>query len=348
MILRSLTLTNFRNYENFKIDFKPITIFVGPNGIGKTNLIEAIHLLSLGKSYRTQDSFELIKWDEDFCRIVGKVEKNDLELFIDKNTEQKSVKINEVKKKSIELFGKLKTVLFSPESIDIVIGAPRLRRRFLDVILSQINREYLYNLIELQKIIKNRNALLKNIRDRKSIPKELDFWNEKLVDLSNLIIKERLELIKFIEKDISVLFPLFKIDKGDLKIKYIPSVPDMNYFSDLLAQNQEREIALSSTLFGPHRDDLQFLLDNRDINSFASRGEIRSVVFSLKMAELNYLKTKDPNTLLLLDDIFSELDKIRREKLSEIIKDQATIITTTDESFIDEKLKKKAKIVGLK
>ncbi|OGD66581.1 hypothetical protein A3F08_00215 [Candidatus Berkelbacteria bacterium RIFCSPHIGHO2_12_FULL_36_9] len=347
MILSSLNLTNFRCYKDFKIDFAPITIFSGPNGIGKTNLIEGVYLLSLGKSYRTNDNLELIRWQEDFCRIKGNVKNDVLELIIDKNSLQKIVKINEVKKKNIELFGKLKTVLFSPETADIVTGAPRLRRRFLDVILSQINREYLCNLIDLQKVIRNRNALLKNIKEKRSTPEELNFWNSKLIELSKPIIKERLKLINYIDGSINPLFSYFKINKGNLKIKYVQSISDLDYFPDLLFKNQEREIAFSSTMFGPHRDDLRFLLDNRDLSQFASRGEIRAVVFSLKMAELNYLKQKDESTLLLLDDIFSELDKIRREKLSEIIKDQPTIITTTDEELIGKELRKKAKIVKL-
>lgn len=348
MILSTLELTNFRNYESYKIDFLPITVFVGQNGIGKTNLIEAIYMLSVGKSYRVQNDMETIYWGKDFSRIIGKNEENELELFVSISPKAiKSAKVNKIKNKTTELFGKLKTILFSPESIETITGAPRLRRKFLDLILSQTEKRYLNNLIELQRIIKNRNSLLAGIRERRNKSDELAFWNQKLVEIGTEIIKKRLELIKYINEKTSDFYEKTSGQKKELKLKYIPTVKDLDRYSDLLAACQEREIACSSTLFGPHRDDIQFILDKREMNSFASRGEIRSVIFAIKMTELNFLRDHGGNPLLLLDDIFSELDKNRREKLFEIIKDEQVIIATTDLDLLGSDLRKKAKIINL-
>jgi DNA replication and repair protein RecF len=347
MILRSLKLENFRSYTNYNITFEPVTVFVGPNGIGKTNLIEAIYMLSTGKSYRAKNDQDTIKWNKNYLRIVGKTSDKTLELFINSDPKQKNAKINDVKKRTVDLLGELKTTMFSPESVDIVIGAPKERRRFLDLILGQLDKEYLYDLIELQKVIKNRNSLLFGIKIKKSNPIELNFWNSKLIKLSNQIIAKRIRLIKYINSVINGFYKEIGGNFNNLQIKYVSSINDLERFDDILAVNEDREIYQGLTLFGPHRDNLEFILDGKNVTSFASRGEIRSVVFSLKMSELNFLKENKSKPILLLDDIFSELDKSRRHKLGEIISNQSTIITTTDDEFISSKLHSSAKVIKI-
>lgn len=349
MLLRSLKLTNFRNYSSFQFNFSPLTIFIGPNGIGKTNLIEAIYLLSIGKSFRTRKDQEVIQWGKDFSKIKGKVIDEHLELIITRLPyQQKIIKINQVRKKPPDLLGKLKIVLFSPESMEIITGSPRLRRRFLDLILGQIDQNYLKNLIELQKVLRNRNHLLLNIKEKKSNLEELSFWDQKLIDLASQLIEKRKKLIVFINKKIDSFYQQISGQKEELKLKYLTTVNDPARYPDLLHKNQVREISYCSTLFGPHRDDLKFLLQGKEVNNFASRGEIRSIIFALKMTELEFLKEKGTQPLLLLDDIFSELDKKRREKLCGVIENQPTIITATEIGFLNPEIKKKAKIVELK
>jgi len=349
MILRSLKLENFRSYKSFDINLKPITVFVGPNGVGKTNLIEAIYFLALGKSYRVKNDSDMILWGNDYCRVTGKTDTKNLEIFVSLLPEKaKSIKINDRKIKNAELFGKLKIIIFSPESIDIITGAPKERRKFLDVILCQTDKKYLYNLLELQKVLRNRNHLLFNIKIGHSKSDELIFWNNKLVELSRPIIAGRTKIIEIINNNIADLYKKVSGQKEYLKVNYISSFGPLDYFFDLLVKNQNKEIKECATLFGPHRDNLEFTLDDRNVNVFASRGEIRSIIFALKVAEMEFIKKSGEKPLLLLDDIFSELDSKRRQKLSEIILSELAVITTTDSDFLSYNLQKQSKIVELK
>jgi len=348
MILSSLKLENFRNYNDFFFEFAPITVFIGPNGIGKTNIIEAVYFLSVGKSFRTRKDNEVVKWGKDFLRINGKINNDNYEIFVSQAPEQtKNFKINSIQKKPIEFLGNLKIILFSPESMEIITGSPKNRRKFLDLILMQVDKTYLRNLIELQKILKNRNSILFGIKIGKNKANELLFWNNKLIELSIYIINKRKEFINLINKNISRVYSIISREDNNLSLKYISTIEDLEYFPDILYQNQEREISESSTIYGPHRDDIKFILDGKEISSFASRGEIRSVIFALKMTELEYLRSLGSVPLILLDDIFSELDEERREKLTEIIKNEQVIITSTDKDLINFK-NYKPKIVELK
>jgi DNA replication and repair protein RecF len=348
MILRSLKLENFRNYKKYETELDSITVFVGPNGIGKTNLLEAIYFLSIGKSYRVHDDKKMIKWEEEYCRVLGKNETDTSEIFVGASQlPAKSIKINGIKRKITDLFGKLSTVVFSPESIDIITGPPKTKRKFLDLVLAQTSRDYLISLIELQKILRQRNHLLFNIKIGQSKTNELKFWNDELIKCAKPIIKKRIELIDFINQKIADFYKQISGNEENLKINYIPTINDENNIKDLLDANLTREIKESSTLCGPHRDNFEVAIDDKDVNTFASRGEIRSIIFALKIIELEYLKTKKCQPLLLLDDIFSELDRERREKLSNLVLSLSTVITTTDIDFLGHKLKNKAKMVKL-
>lgn len=348
MTLRSLKLENFRNYQKYDIELNSITVFTGPNGIGKTNLIEAIYFLSVGKSYRAREDKDAIFWGKEFMRIVGFYSQDELEIFVSVYPVQtKSIKINGVKSKTSDLIGKLKIVIFSPESMNIITGSPKERRKFLDLICCQTDRKYLYDLMELQKVLKQRNRLLFGIKTGTNNLEELDFWDKKLIELSTPIIQKRESLVSFINNIISGYYQKISGKEEKLKLKYLPAVEDINYFQDYLIKNREKEIKESSTICGPNRDNLEFLLGGRNTTTFASRGETRSVIFALKMAELDYFRSLGDSPLLLLDDIFSELDKTRREKLSALILAQPTVITTTEVDFLGEELRKKAKIVKL-
>lgn len=355
MTLGSLKLTNFRNYPSFEIDFSPLTIFTGTNGIGKTNLIEAIFFCTTAKSYRAKTDQDIIEWGKDFSEIICRTNKNKISIFISRAeaygglSYKKIIKSDGVIKKISEFLSdfNLNTVLFSPESMQIITGSPNERRRFLNLILSQVDKHYFKAIIDLQKILKNRNSLLLGIKIGKNKKEELLFWNQELVKVAEPIIAKRKKFIGFINQKISQYHQKISAEETKPIIKYLSNIEDAGYYLDLLAKNEEREIHYASTLFGPHRDDFQIIVDGKNIMSFASRGEIRSIIFALKMLELDYLKENKKDPILLLDDIFSELDQKRKKALLEIVKQEQTIITCTDIDFISGDLKKKAKIVNL-
>lgn len=354
-MLKHLELTNFRNYNKFSLDFAKTTILVGPNGIGKTNILEAIYLLATGRSWRTNKDSEAVKRESDFTKIKAIIQNDrekEIELIIQRlptleRPQLKLVKINKLKKKLTDLLGVLRAVLFSPEEIHLIDGPPTLRRRFLDILLCQIDKKYTYALLELAKIIRGRNKLLYFIKIGKSKIDELVFWDEKLIILSSFLIGKRKSTIEKLNGNISRFYQEISGTREALMIKYRPGA-EVENFKRILEENQKREIEKTATLFGPHRDDLVFLLENQDITTFGSRGEYRSIVLALKMAELEFLTSETgEKPLLLLDDIFSELDKTRREHLAGIIGKQQTIITTTDLDHIEKELREKGKIIEL-
>lgn len=379
-MLTSLSLENFRNYEKYSLDFDRTTILVGPNGAGKTNILEAIYLLSTGRSWRTRREARVIKWEADLARIKAEISINHpevnyssseppaggesrsssrrartiliIEMLIQRAPlpdypQAKIIKINSVKKRPIELIGHLPTVLFSPEEIGLISGAPALRRRFLDIILCQINRLYTAALQELFQVIRSRNKLLYYIKIGQSQIDELFFWDEKLIDLGGLIIKARQGLIDEMNRHLTKNYQTISAGKEILKIKYAPKVLPVD-FKKNIEQYRLKEIEKTATLIGPHRDDIVFLLSERNLAAFGSRGEERSAILALKMAELAFLRDKaEREPILLLDDIFSELDAARRGHLAKIIEGQQTIITTTDLDHIGRGLRGEAKIIEL-
>lgn len=369
-MLHSLSLENFRNYQKYSLDFSQAPlILVGPNGVGKTNVIEAIYLLATGRSWRTKRDNEVVQWGQDFAKIIAKAgddkKTNTIEMVIQRLASQnypqlKIIKINGLKKRLTDLLGKLPAVLFSPEELHLIDGPPVLRRKFLDIILCQTNKKYTLALLELSKIIRGRNRLLYYIKIGKSQAKELAFWDEKLIVLGSFIICLRQKLIADLNINLAKIYQTISAGQEDLKIKYRPSVEAAD-FEAAIASQRQREIEAAATLFGPHRDDFSFLLtpgrasnkiiaSAKDITAFGSRGEYRSAILALKVAELSFFKGDQnfPEPILLLDDIFSELDKNRRLHLAKIVSGQQTIITTTDLDHIEGGVKEKAKIVELR
>ena len=342
-VIKSIKLTNFRNYKNFHIPLGQTTVLVGPNGIGKTNIIEAISMLSYTKSFRAKDEKNLIMENESFAQIIGKLKDNKKMIFvISKNNTniKKQVSIDHIKKKLTEVVGKIKIVLFSPESLKIIIGPPTERRRFIDIICSQVDKKYLDSLMQFRHILKQRNSLLKHIcLHRNNIYDQLDFWDKKLIKYCTYIIKQRLKTIKFFEKQTQEIYShIFPHKKVILKIIYDPKIPDIDKIDELIASARNREIEAQKTLYGPHLDDIKILINSQTASDVSSRGEIRSIIFCLKLAEIKYLESlnnKSSNILLLLDDIFSELDFLRRKEVLNLVKDKQTIITTTDAESIN-------------
>ena len=227
-MLKNLILENFRNYQKYDLDFSKTTILIGPNGVGKTNIIEAISLMSTGRSWRLKKDNEAVLWQKDFARIsakiVGDKEKN-LEMVLQRlpspdYPQIKIIKINGVKKRLVELLGKIPTVLFSPEELQIIAGSPQLRRRFIDILICQTDKNYTVALLDLAKIIRGRNKLLYYIKIGKSKIGELDFWNERLVTLGSFIIKKRQKVIAELNLKLSDTYQTISDEKETLQIKY--------------------------------------------------------------------------------------------------------------------------------
>ncbi|MFH1218822.1 MAG: DNA replication/repair protein RecF [Candidatus Peregrinibacteria bacterium] len=344
MKLTSLQLENFRNYSRHSLEFDPqknITVLVGPNGKGKTNLLEAIYVLSLGRSFRTLHKDDLLTWDMDYMRCKGAVksdnESKDLEVFYSNYPrQQRSFKRNEVSMKNSEYLGNLLTVLFHPEDLNMLYLSPSLRRRYLNILLSQTDKYYLQALTNYNKILKQRNSLLFQIRDKRfsrlsttNLEADLDAWDTEIIEHGSYIIEKRTELTEFLATKLSPIYNSISGTKEKITLKYKSNTK--GDYEKRLKSKRETDIKTAKTLIGPHRDDIVFYINSQPIQTSASRGEFRTLLLAIKLAEIQYIKQKTKkNPVLLLDDVFSELDKKRQNQLLKSIKSCQTIITTTD------------------
>jgi len=345
-----LTLTNFRNYKQLELDLPPdIAVLQGDNAQGKTNFFEAIYLLATTRSQRATAERELISWsipkDEPVvARLVAQVQKTAAILQVElvltttnhspETLAQKRIKINGVPRRAIDVIGQLNVVLFSPADIDLIGGAPSLRRRYLDITISQFNHKYLRSLQRYNKVLQQRNHLLKLIAEHRANADQLDFWDKELLEHGGYIAEQRLSAVS----DLNVLSqPIHhEISSGEnLQINYMPSASED--FSEGLKRIRQEEIARGMSLMGPHRDDLKFIVNDSDIGIYGSRGQQRTVALSLRLAETRLLQSKTgEEPVMLLDDVLSELDATRRHHLlSSVSSYQQVLITTTDLDHFD-------------
>lgn len=345
MYIKSLNVHNFRNYIDEHIEFCPTTnVFYGDNAQGKTNLLEAIYLFSHGRSHRAYQDTELIRFGEEFFynTLSFSDAKRDYTTSIRYGTDKKKqIKINNVPIKKLSLLmSYLNVVLFSPDDLDLVKGSPSVRRGFMDEAISQLYPKYLSDLIDYHKVLIQKNSLLKTLRiNKKSNDAMLSVWNEQLSSLGVDIYKKRYEFLEKINefsKDIHM-----DIAKEDFLITFLPgikleyeSITKEKYY-DILEKNQKREIEQGSSLIGASRDDFKILINNNDSKIFASQGQQRTCVLTLKIAQTEYVKyIKEEYPVLLLDDIMSELDINRRGYLWERITDKQVIMTCTDTDIL--------------
>ncbi len=347
MRIKQLEIYGFRNLQKTDISFdteKNVYIFLGANGQGKTNLLEAIYLSALSKSFRTRTNLDLIAFSLDFCSIKttfdSKSGEMELEVIVTETPNHKTLKINGVKKNAVDFVGNLKAVFFSPDDLAEMAFAPKMRRRYLDILLSLLDHEYLKELMHYQESLKQRNALLKSIRDGNANATELDFWDEKLAEYGLKIIGKRKTLLKQLTKLAEKHYQAISQSKDKLMIAYeseMSGMGDVEKYIEFLSKSRERDILTGTTTHGPHRDDLKFFLSDHDMTHFASRGEWRSLVLALKFAEIELIKerTGEP-PILLLDDVFSELDEKRQKYLFKAISDHQTFITTTHKEFVTQ------------
>jgi DNA replication and repair protein RecF len=338
MRINSLILTNFRNHAKLELAFEHSTTLIqGINGSGKTNILEAIHLLSTTKSVRSEYDSETIMHTKDFCRLEAQTDSGEdskrLELIIKKsstldNTSSKTVKINGVAKALHRFAGTMTSVLFSPDEITILTGSPSMRRRYIDSILYQIDTDYKQAHTKYQKALKGRNKLLEMIRETGKGQNLIDLWEENLCTEARIIQTKRAALFKYLTEEIRNYEKLINGKNSKITLELIQSLID----KDFLKQSRQKEIYAGKTLYGPHRDDFRISLNDYSVSNFASRGQQRAVLLALKFCELSYIqKSVGSKPLLLLDDIFSELDLNHRTNILSIIGNQQTIVTSSEE-----------------
>lgn len=284
-MLKRLKLENYRNHEKREFELADVTVIAGRNGTGKSNILESLTLLSFCRSYRESKRGDLILEGADFARITG----DNFEVFISK-VPQAVMKTKEagVSCRVTDFVGRMPSVILSPETLQIITGSPQDRRRFLDIMLCQIDKEYMRALVDYTKVRRQRNHLLRRLRQGGGSLHELDYWDGQLVNFGEIIIQKRLSSLGFIAELVSPIYQkIADSSKAVLGIQYICLETDLR---QAILQSRQRDIADERTHHGPHADDLSFTLNNRDMNKFASRGEVKSAILALKIAELHYLE----------------------------------------------------------
>ncbi|MSQ31621.1 MAG: DNA replication/repair protein RecF [Dehalococcoidia bacterium] len=373
MFISSISLRNFRIYKALDLTLRDgPSIFYGDNAQGKSNLLEACALLS-GHSYRTEVDSEFINWESlndplPFTRVSASISKPSGNLKLDviiqlnkseggveveKPRTQKRVQVNGSPKRWNALMGKLNAVSFTAQDIDIITGAPALRRRYLDIALSQTSPSYVEALSEYTKVLTQRNHLLKLIQEGRNTEKDLDFWNGKLMESGSIIICERLETIKQWNILIEPVHASLSAAEDHFSINYLPSVAPVDgvdlmdikkAFEKELALQSRKEMAIGMTTVGPHRDDFMFMLNGKNLASFGSRGQQRTGALALKLTEASYIRdvVKD-KPVMLLDDILAELDEKRRRHLLQTVSGYSQILmTSTDLDRFDDPIMRNA------
>lgn len=362
MKITKLQFENFRNYENHSYVFpldKNLIVLTGENGKGKTNFLEGIYMLSLGRSFRNSKLDSLVKWESPYMRCTGEIEDDEkenhmLEVFYSSSPKKKNLKKNDVSLKNSEYIGTFTTVLFHPEDLNMLYLSPSLRRKYMDIILSQSDRRYLYALMQYRKLIKQRSALLKEIHDiqkgrnsgdERSLMSALDAWDKQLSEYGTEIISKRLKFIEFLNEKATKIYR--EISKGDevVEVKYISRIKEIDTYQNMLTERRYQDIRDEKTSIGPHIDDIKFLINGTDLVEFASRGEFRTLLLAVKISEIEYLRERTKkHPVLLLDDVFSELDFGRQTHLLNAISGCQAIITTTDAEKLAKLAKNKADI----
>ena len=339
MTLDSVTLQQFRSYAKKTFTFSPdTTLIVGVNTAGKTNILEAIYFLATAKSFRARQDGESIRWGSELSAIKGRLsdgsETLNLDLLIThgdvggRAVPSKKYLVNGVSRRQIDFVGALRAVLFWPEHLELVTDSPSLRRRYLDSVLVQVDREYRRNLLSYERGVRQRNKLLELISEGKASRGQLLFWNQLLIKSGAYLTDARAAFIDFVNEH--------RMPGVDYHIMY-----DKSVISEVrLGQYADEEVAAHATLVGPHRDDFLFEAtmnkSSVSLSSYGSRGEQRLAVLWLKLAELAFIEQKTgERPILLLDDIFSELDDKHREYVLDLIGKQQTIVTCAEANVID-------------
>lgn len=350
MKIERLTIKNFRNYSHLDVKFDDkVNVFIGKNAQGKTNLLESIFYCCIGKSFKSCKDKDLIKWGEEDSRIKVIAQKKYRDIDIDISlfkSQKKSIKINGVSIKRIgELIGEVQIVFFSPQELRLVRESPDERRKFMDIDISQNNKRYFYQLSRYEKILANRNKLLKMSNSLESLKETVDIWDRALIASAKLIAFERENFIKQISPFSEKAHSYLSGGKEKLELFYKCGCMvdlDENFeekMAKLLKKNLEKDFKLGYTSIGIHRDDIDIFLNGVEVKLFGSQGQQRTVALALKLAELeNMYNINGEYPILLLDDVFSELDIDRQNRLLKFVDRTQTFITCTDEKKLEGKL----------
>jgi DNA replication and repair protein RecF len=352
LFVKNIRLKNFRNYHYLDLEFsKMLNVIYGENAQGKTNILESIFLCASGRSHRTSKDAELVMVGEEGYIIELIIQRMDREIKIQIYYDlkaRKKIKINEIPIKKIgNLIGNLNAVIFSPDDLDIIKGGPSVRRRFLDMTISQIKPSYFYDLQQYAKILSNRNYLLKEIQIKRSLLDTLDVWSKNLANVGSRIIIARKNFIRNMNVKIAKNHSKLTAGKETLELKYKPSVEISNLeneeevaeaFLKILRKERQKEIQKAITFYGPHRDDYDLMLNRMDVKLFGSQGQQRTSILSIKLSEVDIMKEETGEyPILLLDDVMSELDSSRQEFLLNSISKVQVFVTCTDSSIFKDR-----------
>ena len=355
MFIKRLQMLNYRNYNVLDINLGPhVNVFMGDNAQGKTNILEGIYYCAFARSHRTSKDRELINWNADNALLSVMVGRERLDKRIDISIlkdGKKAIQINKIKIKKIgELFGNFNVVMFSPEDLKIIKDSPGVRRKFIDMELCQLNPKYYYNLVQYNKVLNERNSILRNRNINKDI---LDVYDMQLVEFGYNIIIDRLEYIEKLNKYSAKIHSDITSGKERIEFKYISTIKDLenireNFYS-LLEKNRVRDCERGITSVGPHRDDFNVLINDIDTKSYGSQGQQRTAVLTIKFSSLKIIKELTGEyPVLLLDDVLSELDFSRKRYVLSTIGDIQTIITCTGIEDLYEYLDDKSKVFKVK
>jgi DNA replication and repair protein RecF len=327
MILSDITLTNFRSYAKRTFTFAPeTTLVIGPNTAGKTNILEAIMLIATGKSFRADTDAEMVRWESEIGRAKATDGEIKLEVVLTtgsvagRKTQSKKFLVNDIARRQFDFVGNMRAVLFWPEHLELITDSPSLRRKYLDGVLVQVDREYQRNLLSYERGLRQRNRLLDLINEGKAHHHQLQFWDQLLIKAGGYLTDTRAAFIDFINT--------YHMSGITYRAEYDKSVIS----ESRLEQYMEAEVAAKATLVGPHRDDFLVTKDDLDLSKYGSRGEQRLAILWLKLAEVSFIaKESGERPLLILDDIFSELDVAHRELVLDLLDKQQTIVSSAEE-----------------
>ncbi|MCC3359340.1 DNA replication/repair protein RecF [Bacillus sp. REN16] len=358
MFIEEIELTNYRNYEKLSIHFEDkVNVILGENAQGKTNVMESIYVLAMAKSHRTSNDKELIRWDEEYAKIEGRVQKRNgpltLQLVVSKKG--KKAKSNHLEQQKLSQYvGNMNVVMFAPEDLNLVKGSPQVRRRFIDMEIGQVSAVYLHDLSQYQKILHQRNHYLKQLQTKKQHDQTmLDVLTSQLIQAAAKIVKKRIEFLLLLQKWAEPIHHGISRGLETLQIEYKPSIEVLetadlskmvDVYDEKFAKIRVREIERGVTLAGPHRDDLAFFVNGKDVQTFGSQGQQRTTALSLKLAEIELIQSEiGEYPILLLDDVLSELDDYRQSHLLNTIQGKVqTFVTTTSVEGINHDTLKQA------
>lgn len=364
MKLTELNLHHFRNYDEAQVEFSPqINVLIGENAQGKTNLLESIYVLAMTRSHRTNNDRELIEFGKDAAQIKGTVQRElgSLKLELDIGKHGKKAKANHLEKARLsEYLGQLNVILFAPEDLALVKGAPTVRRRFIDMEFGQVSPKYLYDLTQYRDILKQRNRYLKQLQSHEAQDQlYLEVLSEQLAAVGGAIISQRVKFLSELEGYAQELHQSITQGRENLTFEYSSAVKDASALTevelsealmDLYRQNQSKEIFQGTTLYGPHRDDVRFLINHKNVQTYGSQGQQRTTALSVKLAEIDLMKNQTGEyPILLLDDVLSELDGARQTHLLKTIQDKVqTFLTTPGLSDVARNLIKEPRIFHIR